>query len=151
MPSQPENTDGASREHGSFLLNVLKSLPGGAIAGGASSWWLARRKARTDAVTAITDLEGELISEVHLYWTRQARDESIENNIVRLNRKLVAKIKSHVKRYGGSKNDAEVKTSIVKLNAYLTSSPFGSADWQRTPSRSVLAEAKLNALVKLVR
>lgn len=150
MQSPPEQAAVSSKDTDNFVFTLIKSLPGGALAGGIMSWWLTRIKARSDAVICIRDLQDELASEVHLYWSREVRDATLESNIVRLNKKFVAKAKAHVSKYGTKGSQSDFKTAVIRLNTSLTGTPFGSKEWARQTNRSVLADKRIAEVMKFI-
>jgi hypothetical protein len=150
MQSETERSlheDGGSE----FPSIIVKSLPGGAIAGGLVSWVMARKKIREDSVTKIADLQIDLVSEIHLYWSLESRDMSVEATIVRLFQRFAARVRSHLKRYYGEKDMNLAKQYISEAHAAITGAPFSTNPWRRAPWRSRSAQSEIEKISRLVK
>lgn len=150
----PNQSDPQAPGHpaSSALIEVLKALPGGALAGTVSSWLLARRKSRLDSVIGIRDLRGDLAAELHCYWSRDQRQPEIEVNVVRLNKRFHSKINDHVKKYGTvrGKHESTFRADLLHLNVQLTASPFGTEPWQKSPHISTALDQRLDDILGFI-
>jgi hypothetical protein len=133
------------------LLTFIGSLPGGALAGAASSWWLANRKAKSDTIQGVRDARTDLLSEVHCYWAADSRDTSLERAITRQQMKFDVKLRDFFEKYGKAVDRSTFTATLTRFNAFLTSAPFGTVEFRQSPHLSEAARQRIADVMRFVR
>jgi len=132
----------------SWLISILSALPSGALAGGLTSWLLARKKARSDAIQNVRDVRADLLSEVNCYWLSESRDSALEKTITRHQMKFDVKLRDLFLKYGKESERAKFARELTHLNTMLTAAPFGTTEFRQSPHRVAAARQRIDDLMK---